>query len=190
VLVGLISDTHIPEAAPDLWPQVYARLAAADLILHAGDVHTLETVDRLGELAPIYVARGNGDDGGAGRPLMPDDDRLREAWALEIGGLRVGLTHDVALPENPPHRTIHTMMEHHFGGAQQIVVHGHTHVASIETLRGVLLVNPGSPTYPRNLSTRLGTLGFLEIVDGGVRAWLEQLDAEGSSVVREQPRYV
>jgi putative phosphoesterase len=190
MLVGLISDTHIPEAAAELWPQAYARLAEVDLILHAGDVHTLDTVDRLGELAPIYVARGNGDDGGAGRPVMPEDDRVREGWALEIEGFRVGLTHDVSLPENPPLRTMQTVMEHYFGGPQQIVVFGHTHVASITTLRGVLLINPGSPTYPRNLNTRLGTLGFMEIADGGVRAWLEQLDEEGSYVVREQPRYL
>ena len=190
MLVGLISDTHIPEAAAELWPQAYARLAEVDLILHAGDVHTLDTVDRLGELAPIYVARGNGDDGGAGRPVMPEDDRVREGWALEIEGFRVGLTHDVSLPENPPLRTMQTVMEHYFGGPQQIVVFGHTHVASITTLRGVLLINPGSLTYPRNLNTRLGTLGFMEVADGGVRAWLEQLDEEGSYVVREQPRYL
>ncbi|HEY8838218.1 MAG TPA: metallophosphoesterase family protein, partial [Dehalococcoidia bacterium] len=68
LLIGLISDTHIPEAAPDIWPQVYEAFSHVDLILHAGDLHVLDVVDRLERLAPIYVARGNGDDGGAGRP--------------------------------------------------------------------------------------------------------------------------
>ena len=82
------------------------------------------------------------------------------------------------------------MIDHYFGRPQHIVVHGDTHVASVETLRGVLLVNPGSPMYPRNLNTRLGTIGFLELQDGRARAWLEQLDEDGSHVVEEQPRYV
>ena len=190
MLVGLISDTHIPEAGPDLWPQAYARLESVDLILHGGDIHSLEVIDRLERLAPIYVARGNGDDGGAGRPIVAKDPRLREAWSLTIEGFQVGLTHDLALPEWPPRRTIHEIMQHYFGGPQQIVVHGDTHVAGIETLRGVLVINPGSPMYPRHLTTRLGTLGFLDIANGRVCAWLEQLDDDGTHIIREQPKYV
>lgn len=190
MLIGLISDTHVPEAGPDLWPQVYERLRAVDVILHAGDLHTLDVVDWLERLAPVYVARGNGDNGSGGRSLVAEDPRLREAWALEFEGFKVGLTHDLALPEWPPHRTIHTLMAYHFGAPQHIVVHGDTHVASVQALRGVLCINPGSPVYPRNLDVRLGTLGFLEIHAGRARAWLEQLEADGTRVVREQPRYV
>ena len=189
MLLGLISDTHVPEAGAELWPQVYDRLAGVDLILHGGDIHELPLIDELERIAPIYVARGNGDDGSGGRPVQPEDPRLREAWSLEIEGYRVGLTHDMALPEWPPYRTVETMMDRYFGRPQHIVVHGDTHVASVETVRGVLLINPGSPMYPRNLDTRLGTLAFLEIDRHGARAWLEQLDEHGSHVVREQPKY-
>ena len=42
-------------------------------------------------------------------------------------------------------------------------------------MRGVLLVNPGNPTFPRNLARRLGTVAFLEIDGGTPRAWIEQL---------------
>ena len=69
-------------------------------------------------------------------------------------------------------------------------MHGDTHVAGVETMRGVLIVNPGSPMYPRNLNTRLGTIGFLELKDGRAHAWLEQLDETGSHPVATQPRYV
>lgn len=190
MLIGLISDTHIPEAGPELWPQVYERFEGVDLILHGGDIHELPLIDRLERIAPIYVARGNGDDGSGGRPVVAEDPRLKEAWALNIEGFKLGLTHDLALPEWPPHRTIHTVMDHYFGGPQQIVVHGDTHVAGIETLRGVLLINPGSPMYPRNLDTRLGTLAFLEIEGGRVHAWLEQIDEQGTHLIDEQPKYV
>ena len=67
-----------------------------------------------------------------------------------------------------------------------MVVFGHSHVALVEVVRGVTL----SPTYPRNLETRLGTIGFLEIAQGSGRAWLEQLDDYGTHIVSEQPRYL
>ncbi|MFL2504088.1 MAG: metallophosphoesterase family protein [Candidatus Azotimanducaceae bacterium] len=36
--IGLLSDTHIPEAMPELWPQVFSELKDVDVILHAGDI--------------------------------------------------------------------------------------------------------------------------------------------------------
>lgn len=144
MLIGLISDTHVPEAMPNVWPQVYERFKGVDLILHGGDLHTLDVVDRLQEIAPIHVARGNGDDGGGGRPLVPADPRLRDAWALELGGLNVGMVHDLGLPERPPGWTVEAIMERHFGGPQDVVVHGHTHVASIERVRGCCWSTPAA----------------------------------------------
>ena len=43
--------------------------------------------------------------------------------------------------------------------------------SGIDVVDGTLCVNPGSPTYPHNLMTQLGTLGFLDI-DGRHRAGL------------------
>jgi putative phosphoesterase len=180
MLIGLISDTHVPESGKELWPQVYDRLRGVDLILHAGDLHVLDVVDWLEQLAPIYVARGNGDDGSGGRPLVPEDPRLREAWVLELEGFKVGLIHDLPLPEWPPYRTIDKTMDYYFKERVDVIVHGHTHVHDIRTVRGVLCLNPGSPVFPRNLTPRLGTLGFLEIQGGRIRPWIEQLTPDGS----------
>ncbi len=179
MLIGLISDTHVPESGPDTWPQVYERFIAerVDAILHGGDLHVLRILDNLEQRigVPVYACRGNGDNGSGGRPLCPEDPRLKEDWVLEWEGFRIGLTHDIALPEYPPYRTLETIMERHFGGRCDIVVHGDTHVAEVATLKGVLLVNPGSPVYPRNMDVSLGTIGFLELRDGQARAWIEQL---------------
>ena len=43
----------------------------------------------------------------------------------------------------------------------------------------MLCVNPGSPTYPRNLDTQLGTIGFLEISGGTADATIWQLTEHG-----------
>jgi putative phosphoesterase len=179
VLVGLISDTHIPEAGTDIWPQVYARFRdeRVDAILHAGDMHVLRVLDSLEQRVgvPVFACRGNGDDGSGGRPVCPDDPRLRSAWLLDWDGFRIGLCHDMALPEQPPHRTVETMMRRYFGGGCDVVVYGDTHVAAVDLLRGTLLVNPGSPMYPRNMHTSLGNIGFLRLADGVAEAWVEPL---------------
>ena len=59
--IGLIADTHMPGTLADLWPQASRAFEGVDAILHAGDLHTLEIVEHLSDIAPTYVSRGNGD---------------------------------------------------------------------------------------------------------------------------------
>lgn len=178
--IGLISDTHIPEARRELWPQVFDAFAGVDCILHAGDIHDLSVIDRLSDIAPTFAARGNGDDGSGGRPVQPLDSRLREAWVFQLGGLLVGMTHDLPIPEYPPHLTVDRAMKRHFGRTDlDIVIYGDTHVEAIDTIGATLCVNPGSPTYPHNLETQLGTVGFLEISGGRAEATIWQLSDDG-----------
>ena len=177
--VGLISDTHIPEAMPRLLPQVFEAFDDVDCILHAGDVHDLSVVDELSEVAPTFVARGNGDDGSGGRPVQPEDPRLREGWLIELAGLRVGLAHTVPVPDIGGW-TLERAMERYCGRTDlDVMVFGDTHVEWLEQVRGVLCVNPGSPTLPRNLVARLGTIAFLEIADGAAEVQMRQLTEDG-----------
>jgi len=181
VRIGLISDTHIPEARHELWPQVFHAFRNVDYILHAGDIHDLSVLDRLSEVATTHAARGNGDEGLGGRPRQPDDPRLKNAWVLELDGLRIGLVHDMPIPENPPHLLVENALIRHFKRTDlDIVVYGDTHVESIDRINGILCVNPGSPTYPHNLNTQHGTIGFLESAPGArpqVSIW--QITDEG-----------
>jgi uncharacterized protein len=178
--IGLISDTHIPEARPVLWPQVFDVFQGVDAILHGGDIHDLVVLDQLNELAPLWSARGNGEDGSAGRPIAADDERLRYSWLLDLGGLRVGLTHDLPMPEIPPNYTVARWKDRRFGTQDiDVLVYGDSHVERIDVMGSTLCVNPGSPTYPHNLQTQLGTLGFLDVVDGRVTASLWQLTDDG-----------
>ncbi len=178
--VGLISDTHIPEARAALWPQVFSVFEGVDLILHGGDIHDLVVLDQLAAVAPLYSARGNGEDGSAGRPVAADDPRLRYSWLLDLAGVRVGLTHDLPMPEHPPHLTVERWKDRRFGTRDiDVIVYGDSHVERIDVVGGTLCVNPGSPTYPHNLNTQLGTLGFLDIDGTTVHASLWQLTDGG-----------
>ena len=200
--IGLISDTHIPTAGGDpstalrasLWPQVYDALRDVDLIMHAGDLHDPVVLDWLEELAPVIAVSGNGDYSGWQRTEPPTDPRLRESRVLTVDApsagfgrrLRIGRVHDPAvrggtprapLPRRgaPPPRTLEGLMRHFFGGPVDVIVRGSTHAAGIATLKGVLIVNPGSPTFPNHQSLRLGTVGYLDIEDGHVRPSIVQL---------------
>ena len=71
-----------------------------------------------------------------------------------------------------------------------MLVFGDSHVEGIDLVGPTLCVNPGSPTYPHNLNTQLGTLGFLDI-DGARRVaarrcW--QLTDDGAEPARS-PRH-
>lgn len=177
--LGLISDTHIPEAGPTLWPQVFEAFAGVDGILHAGDIYDISVIDRLGDVAPVWAARGNGDDGSGGRATQPDDDRLSEAWRLEFDGVVVGLTHALPVPEAGSYTLGRAMQRYFPGGGLDVAVHGDTHVEDIRSVGDVLCVNPGSPTFPHNLNVQYGTIGFLDIADGRAEASIWRLGDDG-----------
>lgn len=164
--IGLISDTHIPEAR-EVWPQVWDAFRGCDAILHGGDIYDLSVLDTLAEIAPLYACRGNGDDGSSGRPRQPDHPTLRESWVVELGGITIGLTHWAPVPESPNILNLAGACDRFFGGvAPDVIVHGDTHVEDVREVNGILCVNPGSPTFPHNLSYQFGTIGYLDVDPG------------------------
>ena len=110
--LGLVADTHVPEACRTLWPQVFQAFEGVDYIFHGGDVHDLALLSEFEKIAPIYCARGNGEDGSGGRPIQPEDDRVRYAWTLEMEDLVIGLTHYIPADERPPDHTVAVSYTH------------------------------------------------------------------------------
>lgn len=163
MMIGLISDTHIPSAGKEPPLEVREAFRGVDLILHAGDLHVLSVLDWLQEIAPVLACRGNGDS------RLPEDHRLKETQTVTVDGLRIGLSHDLPLPEEPPWRTLENIMTRYFGSPVDVIVFGDTHVEIIDTYKGVLLVNPGSPNLPHNVE-KLGTVALLEVKNGRAEA--------------------
>ncbi len=172
--IGLIADTHIPEARATLWPQVFAAFAGVDRILHGGDVHDLALLDELEKVAPVYCARGNGEDGSGGRVIQPEDARVKYAWTMAVESVTVGLTHYVPLGaagEAPPGLTLESFVARLWPEQRpDVIVSGDSHTELITEIDGILCVNPGSPTYPHNYDTQYGTIGFLDVHDGRAEA--------------------
>ncbi|HKV55640.1 MAG TPA: metallophosphoesterase family protein [Candidatus Binataceae bacterium] len=167
--IGVISDTHIPEACDRLPAPVFEAFKGVDLVMHAGDVYVNRVLDELAVIAPVIAALGNGDEGLDGhRFKLEPDERVRMAHLIEIEGLRVGLAHALPTPDETSERVFQNAMERHFGGPVDVLVMGHSHLEGIMRFGRTLVVNPGSATLPRNLVDVPGTVAILEIAPGGL----------------------
>ena len=76
--IGVISDTHVPVRARALPGQVFRIFAGVDLILHAGDLVTLDVLDELQAIAPVLAVHGNVD-----HPEV--QERLPAVLRIEVG---------------------------------------------------------------------------------------------------------
>ena len=166
IRIGLVSDTHIPKRARVLPPQVKEAFKDVDLILHAGDIYVASVLDDLEQLAPVLAAKGDDDYSD-----VASDRRVKREHVLTVEGVNLHLTHFLA--GRPWER--HSMPTNDwFEGVANIFVYGDTHSAKVDYSEGVLLVNPGSPTYP-DYQRKLGTVGLLTITSGKVGTHILQL---------------
>lgn len=151
--IGAISDSH-----DDIcdWPTVFARLrevfAGVDLILHCGDITSVSALDDLSSIAPVRATRSAAD------PPAGSDDRIAEGpTMIEAGGRTLVLAFGRPEPSQVD------------GTGAEVVVFGGTHAPGIETVDGVLWVNPGSPALAERTSVAIVTLDgeqpSAEIVD-------------------------
>jgi uncharacterized protein len=152
MLVGVISDTH-----GLLRPEAVEAMRGVEHILHAGDVGHICVLDRLREIAPVTAIRGNVDLRGPCAELPPTD-------VVELGGKLFYLVHSLRDLDIDPVKAEVAM-----------VVSGHSHLAHIEVLRGVVYFNPGS-AGPKRFSQPV-TLGFVTVEDG-VEASVRELVVE------------
>ena len=182
VRIGLITDTHLPSltrSLDELGSSVGDAMRGVDLILHAGDVTSPRVLDWCEQFAPVLVAEGNND--------LFMDPRMSAVQFLDVEGFRVGMAHEL----RPESRPIQQLFASALGGEQvDILIGGDTHVERLEYREGVLLVNSGSPILPHHLSTRLGTIGILEVTPGRVRAEIVHLGHSDGLRNPTKPRHM
>ena len=148
MLIGLISDTHIPDRARIIPQKVIEAFSDVELILHAGDLTSPKVIEELEEIAPVMAVQGNMD--------RANGIDLPKAKIIEVEGLKIGIIHGEVYPRADSDQLLYLAKEL---GAD-ILVSGHSHQPKIEQKEGVLLLNPGSPIVPR-LADR--TVMLLEI---------------------------
>ena len=151
--IGVISDTH-----GLLRPEAEQCLTGVAHIIHAGDIGRPEVIAGLSRIAPVMAIKGNVDTADwAAR--YPDTRKIK------LGGRVIHVLHDVnELKLDPVSEGI------------DVVISGHSHRPGIETVDGVLYLNPGS-AGPRRFSLPI-TLAILELTESSVRPVIHQLDVD------------
>lgn len=164
MLVGVIADTHMPPFDDVVCSAIEEAFLGVDLILHAGDLVTLRVLDWLEEMAPVICSRGNND------MYLPTEDRMADRHLFDLGGALVGMTHVLPVHRVPEPPTLPELaVKCGLDPVPQVWVFGDSHRDIVEWRDGVLLVNPGSPTSPRQRVDQPGTVAILT-VDGGTPA--------------------
>lgn len=148
MIVGVLSDTHIPSAVQSIPPVIFNIFRDVELILHAGDIVGLSVLDELRALAPVEAVAGNMDD-----PEV--QARLPQKKIMTIGRYRVGLTHGKYKID-----VQREMIRKEFD-AVDLIVYGHSHTPFWGQVDGVYFLNPGSPTD--KLHAPYNSVAILEI---------------------------
>ena len=163
MLIAVISDTHLPRGARRLPDACLERIAAADLLLHAGDFSTLDVLRELQAIGPpVAGVHGNVDSADL-RRLLPGE-RI-----VETDEARIGMLHDAG-----PRPGRLGRMRRRFGDRVDVVVFGHSHLPLHEEAPdGFQIFNPGSPTERRRAPSH--TMGLIHVRDGLARCELVSL---------------
>lgn len=146
--IAVLSDTH-----GLLRPEVKEILTGCEAMLHGGDINSQRILDRLQEIAPVYVVRGNNDKEWA--------KKLPEELDITLFGLRIYMVH------NKKHRK----QELREG---DLFIYGHSHKYEEKTEEGVFLLNPGS-CGPRRFGQPV-TMALLKIQEATGAFWVEKID--------------
>jgi putative phosphoesterase len=160
VIIGVVSDTHLPKFGRVLPPALVGGLtkASVEMIVHCGDITERFALELLSEIAPVVAVAGNND----GKALH---DELGTQTIVEAGGARIGIVHGHAgKGKTTPDRAFNAFS----GEDVDAILFGHSHIPHKSRRDGVLLFNPGSPTDKR--VNPVYTYGIVRVVDGRVKA--------------------
>ncbi|MEV6648340.1 metallophosphoesterase [Amycolatopsis sp. NPDC051371] len=134
----LISDTHLPARARVLPAQVWDEVAAADVVVHAGDWVETGLLDELEARSKRLIAVYGNNDGDDLRARLPEIARA------DLDGLRLAVIHETGAKQGREQRC-----DAQFPGTD-VLVFGHSHIPwDTTTPAGLRLLNPGSPTDRR-----------------------------------------
>lgn len=147
--VLIVSDTH---GKDEKLEEAVMREAPFDYLIHCGDVEGREFfIEALAE-CPCTIVSGNND-------FFSDLQREAE---IELEGHRILVTHGHYYGVS---MDVYGLVDEAKSRNAQIVMFGHTHKPMAEIRDGVLVINPGSLSYPRQ-EGRKPSYAVMEIEEG------------------------
>jgi hypothetical protein len=128
--VGVIADTHLREASPELEELMAGPFKDVEMVLHAGDITELAVLQAFAG-KEIQAVCGNMDSLAVRR-------QLPTTRTFGVGKFKIGLIHGWGGSHG-----IEERIRREFAGVD-CIIYGHTHVPSQVTREGVLFFNPGA----------------------------------------------
>ncbi|TXK85458.1 metallophosphoesterase family protein [Paenibacillus sp. N3.4] len=136
--IGVIADTHLSERVQKLPDALVEGLQGVELIIHAGDWISPHVIGLVEQIAPCESVIGNNDG--------PD---IRKRYELKklltYGGFRIGLIHGDGFRKTTEERAREAFEDEQ----PDIIIFGHSHIPFDQTIHGIRMFNPGSPTDKR-----------------------------------------
>lgn len=156
MIIGVLSDTHMPRKCKELPLTMLKGLEKADLIIHAGDLTELRVMNQLSQIAPVIAVAGNNDP-----PEVIEMLGYKKTW--EVRGHKMGLFHGHGSGKKTVERAFKAFTD------VDCIVFGHSHIPYCEKHQGILLFNPGSPTDKRRQAQySYGLLRVGETIQGEI----------------------
>ncbi|MCB4790469.1 MAG: metallophosphatase family protein [Elusimicrobia bacterium] len=146
--IGVISDTHYPSfKSKPPFEKIREHFSGSDIIIHAGDLVSLNVIDMLENISKVEAVCGNMD-------LPEVIAKLPKTKILNLNGVSIGIIHGFGPPFGFPKKLLPFFKE-----KINILIFGHTHKAFNKVVNGILCFNPGSPAM--NIFNDQPTLGLI-----------------------------
>jgi putative phosphoesterase len=149
IIIGVISDTHRRRPDRFLDAVIQKHFHDVDLIVHAGDMVTLDVLDPFIALDKEVIAVCGNMDSADVHGTYPISRTIR------IEDLSIGIIHGWGSPHGIRDR-IRTSFDN-----VDAIIYGHTHQAFCAHEAGIFYFNPGSPTDSRFTSSN--SIGIIKI---------------------------
>lgn len=146
----VVSDTHGRHRKFDAALQ---QEGPVDAVFHLGDFQNEEDYFEVVSKCPVYMVAGNND-------TFSDLPFERE---IEFAGKKIFMTHGHGQDVYAGTRRI---VDEGRKRGSDIVMFGHTHIPYLEEIEGILVMNPGSLSYPRQANHKASYI-LLKIDENG-----------------------
>lgn len=147
-VIGVLSDTHLSATSERYQQTAREQFAAADIILHAGDLTDLSVLEVFAD-KKVFAVCGN-------MCSMATARVLPASRIIEVNGFRIGLCHGAGAYHNIEERLWDMF------APIDCIVYGHTHQPVCHRRGPVLFVNPGS-FFPTGRRGAPGTCAMITV---------------------------
>jgi putative phosphoesterase len=145
--IGVISDTHKKEVDEDLKNVWEKYLKDVDIIVHAGDLTSIEILELFKDKR-VYAIHGNMDD-------STTKNSLPEKLVFTVENVKIGVVHGWGSPLGFPEKVLALFEKDDIN----CLIYGHTHMPKKKMVGNILTLNPGA-TFP-GFFNRKGSIAYL-----------------------------